>query len=173
MLKIPPDYTFVVEIVIFVALWIALRHFWFEPALRIIRERARRSEGAIEEARAIQAEAERLRAEHAAALDEARSEAQREMQEILRLAEAEQKQVLAAARDDAQRTLTEVRARIAEEVTAAPAGLREQAREIARQLAEIGGSVDFAALKQHMIETATAVRLIYQDVVESEEGKVS
>jgi F-type H+-transporting ATPase subunit b len=137
MLKIPPDYTFVIEIVIFVALWITLRRFWFEPALRIIRERARRSEGAIAEARAIHADAERLRAEHAAALDEARAEAQREIQEMLRAAEAEQKQVLAAARDDAQRTLTEVRARIADEVTAARAGLRVQAREIAREVARV------------------------------------
>jgi F-type H+-transporting ATPase subunit b len=137
MLKIPPDYTFVVEIVIFVVLWLVLRRFWFAPALRIIHERTRRSEGAIEEARAIQAEAERLRAEHAAALDQARSEAQREMQDVLRAVEAEQKQQLAEARDDAQRTLTEVRARISEEVTAARAGLREQAREIARDVARV------------------------------------
>ena len=135
MLKIPPDYTFVVEIVIFVVLWLSLRRFWFEPALRIIRERAQRSEGALEEARAIQREAERLRAEHAAALDQARSEAQREMQAMVRTAEAEQKQLIADARDDAQRTLTDVRARIAEEVTAARTGLREQAREIARDVA--------------------------------------
>src|SRR5438093_652234 len=143
MLKIPPDYTFVIQIVIFVALWIALRRFWFEPALRLIRERARRSEGAITEARAIQVDAERLRAEHAAALDEARDEAQREMQEMFRAAEAEQKQMLAAAHDDAQRTLTEVRSRIADEVTAARAGLRVQAREIAREVARatVGPSV--------------------------------
>ena len=135
MLKIPPDYTFLVEIVIFVVLWLSLRRLWFEPALRVIRERARRSEGAVEEARAIQSEAERLRAEHAAALDQARSEAQREMKAMVRIAEAEQKQLIADARDDAQRTLTDVRARIAEEVTAARTGLREQAREIARDVA--------------------------------------
>lgn len=135
MLKFPPDYTFVVEIVIFVVLWLTLRRFWFEPALRVIRERTRRSEGAVAEARAIQSEAERLRAEHAAALDEARAEAQREMQAMVRGAEAEQKQLIAEARDDAQRTLTDVRARIADEVTAARAGLREQAPDIARDVA--------------------------------------
>jgi F0F1-type ATP synthase membrane subunit b/b' len=47
MLKIPPDYTFVVQIALFVALWIVLKRFWFDPALRIVRERAARSEGAI------------------------------------------------------------------------------------------------------------------------------
>ncbi len=43
------------------------------------------------------------------------------------------------------------------------------APSIARRLAEIGGSVDFAALKQHMIETAATVRQLYRDIVESEE----
>jgi glutamate-ammonia-ligase adenylyltransferase len=45
------------------------------------------------------------------------------------------------------------------------------APSIARRLAEIGGSVDFAALKRHMIETAATVRQLYRDIVESEEGK--
>lgn len=135
MLKIPPDYTFLVEIVIFVVLWVSLRRLWFEPALRIIQERTKRSEGAIVEARAVQAEAERMRVEHAAALDQARSEAQREMQDIFRTAEAEQRRLLDAARGEAQQTLSEVRGRIAEEVAAARRALQAQADEIARDVA--------------------------------------
>jgi len=42
---------------------------------------------------------------------------------------------------------------------------------IAQRLAQIGGSVDFGSLKQHMIETAADVRQRYRDIVESEEGK--
>ncbi len=42
---------------------------------------------------------------------------------------------------------------------------------IAQRLAATGGSVDFAALKQHMIETAASVRRIYSEIVESEEAK--
>jgi F-type H+-transporting ATPase subunit b len=136
MLKIPPDYTFVVQIVIFVVLWIALKRLWFDPALRVIRERAARSEGTVAEARAIQAEAERLRARHAAALDEARVEAQREMQEVLRAAETEQKRYIAEAREEAHRTLAEMRTRVAEEVAIARRGLRDSAQDVARIVAE-------------------------------------
>src|SRR5690349_3881804 len=135
MLKIPPDYTFLVQIVIFVALWIALKRLWFDPALRVVRERATRSEGAVAEARSIQAEAERLRAQHAAALDEARAEAQRGMQEIVREAEAEQRRLIGEAREEAHRTLTEVRSRVAEEVAVARRGLRDSAGEVARIVA--------------------------------------
>ena len=136
MLKIPPDYTFVVQIALFLALWIVLKRFWFDPALRILRERASRSEGAVAEARAIQAEAERLRAEHAGALDEVRAEAQRDMQHIVREAEAEQKRIIEEAREEAQRAITDVRARIAEDVAVARQELRESAQDIARTVAE-------------------------------------
>src|SRR5438132_6367687 len=123
------DYTLLVQLALFVALWIALKRLWFDPALRVIRERTARSEGAIAEARAIQAEAERLRAEHAAALDQARAEAEREVQEILREAEVEQKRLIAEAREDAQRMIGDVRGRIAAEMVAARQSLRESAHE--------------------------------------------
>jgi F-type H+-transporting ATPase subunit b len=136
MLEIPPNGTFFVQILIFLVLWFALKRLWFDPALHVMHERSKRSEGAVAEARAIQAEAERLRAEHAAALDSARAEAHRETQEVLRVAEAEQKRLVAEAREEAQRTLGEVRARIAEDVTEARRGLREQSGQIAREVAQ-------------------------------------
>src|SRR2546428_11731260 len=126
------DYTLLVQLALFVALWIALRRLWFDPGLGVSRERTARSEGAVREARAIQAEAERLRAEHAAALDQAKGEAQSEMQEMLRQAEAEQQRLIAEARAEAQRTLTDVRAQGAEEVGSARLGLRDSAGAIAR-----------------------------------------
>ena len=63
MLKIPPDSTFVVQMLVFAVLFFVLRRWWFEPALRVIEERRRRSEGAVVEARAMEAEVVRLRAE--------------------------------------------------------------------------------------------------------------
>jgi len=136
MLKIPPDYTFLIQIAVFVAFWALVTRLWFRPALRIIRERKARSEGAIGEARTIEAEAERLRAEHAAALDQTRSEAQRELQEIIRSAEAEQKRLIAEAGTEARRTLVEVQTRVAEEVAQARRALRDEAARLARMVTE-------------------------------------
>src|SRR5581483_10769162 len=124
MLKIPPDATVLVQIAIFVVLWVALKRLWFDPALRIIKERDARSEGAVAEARAIQAEAEKLRAEHARALDEARAEAQREMQAIIHGAEVEQKRMVDEATADTKRMLADASARVAEEVAAARRNLQ-------------------------------------------------
>jgi F-type H+-transporting ATPase subunit b len=124
-----------IQVVIFTALWFLLKRFWFEPALRVIKERARRSEGAVAEAEKLQAEAARLRQEHAVALEQARREAQAEVQELLRAAEHEQRRLLGAAIEDAQRALGEVRARVAEEVADARKALRNDVQDIAREIA--------------------------------------
>ena len=137
MLKIPPDHTFLVQILLFVALWFVLKRWWFDPALRIMKERAIRSEGAVAEARAVQGDAELLRKEHAAALEVARGDAERAIQEILRVAEAEQKELIIAAHEEAQRTLAEARSRIAEEVAAGRRELQGQVQGLAREVARV------------------------------------
>ena len=144
MLKIPPDFpTLLVQAAIIVVLWIVLGRLWFGPALRVIRERSARSEGALEKARAIQAEAEALRARHASAIEEARTDAQRDMEEVIRGAEADQRKLIGEARDEAQRVLTDARGKIAEDVAAARQELRSQADHIAREVARkvLGRSV--------------------------------
>jgi F-type H+-transporting ATPase subunit b len=136
MLKIPPDTNILVPIlVLFVVLWIFMRRWWIEPALRVIKERSARSEGAVREAQAVQAEADKLRQQHAAALQETRAEAQREVQDILRSAGAEHKRLLTEAVDDAQRQLSDVRGRIGEEIAAARRALQGDVSSIAREVA--------------------------------------
>lgn len=136
MPEIPPNYqTLLVQAAIFVVLWIVLNRLWFGPAMRVIHERRARSEGALEKARAIQSEAETLRARHATAIDEARAEAQRDLEEILRGAEAEQRKLIGEARDEAQRVLADARSKIAEEVASARQELRSQADNIAKEVA--------------------------------------
>jgi len=134
MLKIPPDYTFLVQIGLFIVFWLAMKRLLFTPALRVMGERAARSEGAIREAQAVQADAERLRATHAAALEAVKAEAHRDMQIIVREAEAEQQSILAEARSDAERRLADARIRIAEEIAVARQGLRVQVEQIAREV---------------------------------------
>jgi F-type H+-transporting ATPase subunit b len=136
MLEIPPDFrTLLVEATIFVVLWIVLGRLWFGPALRVIHERNASSAGSLEKARAIQTEAETLRARHAAAIETARAEAHRDMEEVVRSAQAQQRKLIGEAHDEAHRVLTDARAKIGEEVAAARQELRSQAEGIAREVA--------------------------------------
>ncbi|HEV7732305.1 MAG TPA: ATP synthase F0 subunit B [Candidatus Binatia bacterium] len=130
-----PDYSFFIQIGLFLLLWACLKQWWFDPAMKVLKKRNARSAGAIEEARKVQAEAEQLRREHAIALEQTKAEAQREVHDILRNAEAEQKRLLTEATDDAHRTLADVRSRVAEEVAVARKELRADVETIAREVA--------------------------------------
>ena len=58
------NYSLVVEALIFVVLWLALKWLWFDPALRLLKERSVRSQGQVAAARELEAEVARLRQEH-------------------------------------------------------------------------------------------------------------
>lgn len=130
-----PDYSFFIQIGLFLLLWVCLKQWWFDPAMKLLKERNARSEGAVEEARKVQAEAEELRREHAIAMEQTKIEAQRDVHEILRAAEAEQKRLINEASEDAQRMLADVRSRVAEEVALARKELRADVESIAREVA--------------------------------------
>lgn len=135
MLKIPPDATFLYQIGLFLVIWFALKRFWFEPTLKLVKERAKRSAGAVAEAAKIQSEVARLRQEHAAALEQTRAEAQRDVQDILRAADAEQRRLVEAATAAAQATLATARDEVAREIATARAELNAQVQTFAREMA--------------------------------------
>src|SRR5690349_16194658 len=125
-MDIPKEFfpVLLVQIALFLGLWMALKRLWFDPALKVIAAREARSHGAVAAAEALQADAERMRRQHAAAIDAAKAEAQQQVQEILRQAEAEQRRVIGEATGAAQRSVAEVRERVAQEVAAARQGLQ-------------------------------------------------
>lgn len=124
------------QIALFVGLWLVLKRLWFAPALAVIAAREKRSHGAIEEARTVRNEAERLRREHGAAIEQAKAEAQRDVQDLLRQAEATQRQLIAEATADAHRTATEMRERVEREIATARQGLQADVQSIAREIAK-------------------------------------
>ena len=131
------NYSLAVQALIFVALWLALKWLWFDPALRVLKERSARSQGQVAVARELEAEVARLRQEHDVAIRQAKAETQREVAEMLRRAEAEQKQLIAHANEDAQHTLADVRGRVAEEVAGARKSLTGDVGAIAHEVARV------------------------------------
>jgi F-type H+-transporting ATPase subunit b len=136
-MDIPKEFfpVLLVQIALFLGLWAVLRRWWFDPAMRVINAREKRSDGAVAESRTLHAEAERLRREHAAAVDQAKAEAGREVQEMLRAAEAEHRRIVGDAHDEAHRTTSEVRELIAREVEKARQDIRKDVETIAREMA--------------------------------------
>jgi len=125
------------QIALFCALWFVLKRFWFDPVLRVLAAREKRTHGSIAEAKHLQDDAERMRREHEAAIAEAKAEAQREVQDMLRKADAAQRELIDQATADAQRTANEMRERVAGEVAAARQTLQGEVDAIARELARV------------------------------------
>lgn len=137
-MDIPKEFlpVLLVQIALFLGLWILLKRLWFDPALRVIAERERRSHGSVAEANRLQAEAERLRREHDAAIAEAKGEAQRDVQDLLRQADTAQRALIDEATAEAQRIATEMRERVANEVATARKSLQAEIDVIAREVAK-------------------------------------
>ncbi len=122
------------QIALFLGLWVVLTRLWFRPALAVLAAREARSHGSVAEAKKVQDEAERLRREHTAAIEQAKAEAQRDVQELLRQAELAQRELIARATEDAQQTAAAMRQQVAEDVTRARASLGTEIETITREV---------------------------------------
>lgn len=130
------DYSILVQIVAFLILWFLLGKLLFQPFLRLLEEREKRTEGAKEDTDAITAEGERLKSDYAKRMAKARDEAEAAMQAILAEAVRAREQILARARESAGRSLQGTRQQISRELQAARGLIGEESQAAAREIAE-------------------------------------
>ncbi len=133
MLELPPDVSFYVQIVLFLAFAAILRTLILEPTQRLLSERQRRTEGVLLEADQARADVEQIRQDLEKRLAEARHQGLVAGDQLRREADASEQALLAAARADATRTLDDVRARITAETSEARTRLGSDARDLARE----------------------------------------
>jgi len=131
MIKLPPDWTFVAQIVAFVVFWQLMRWAVFGPTQRVLAARAKRIAGDRERAEAMRAEAAAISATVDAQLTEGRAEGARAADAIRREAEAEEQSILGRYREQALALLERERAATEAQVGAARAPLRAEAERLA------------------------------------------
>lgn len=129
------DLTFVLQMVLFTTLIVVLKPLLFDPVMKILVEREKRTEGARAQARECQEQAGALMAQYEEELSRvqqaAREERDRERSETAQL----ESQALSEARAAANEILQEGRRLIAEECHRVQAELDRKASELARTLA--------------------------------------
>ena len=130
------DYTFVVQIVLFLALLFLLRRLLFTPFLALLDEREKKTEGAKSAAAALTAEGERLRADYESAITQARDQGAASKVGILQEARSGRERILAQAREQAASRLAAVREEVRQEMAKARQFAAREAEAIARQMAE-------------------------------------
>jgi F0F1-type ATP synthase membrane subunit b/b' len=131
VIKLPPDITFVIQLVAFVVFWQLMRVLIFLPMQRALKVRAERTGGARTRAEELLAEAAQVDGSIEAGLAEAKRDGAASANEIRRRAEAEEHAILARYRDEAMALLERERALTDSQVGAARTPLESEATRLA------------------------------------------
>lgn len=110
------DATFIAQFILFTAFILVLRPLLFDPLLKVFAERERRTEGAKENARRMDAKAGELSQRYEAELDKVRVEANQERERLRREAKEIEAKIMDEARVDVARILETGKVRINAEV---------------------------------------------------------
>lgn len=138
------DISILYQVVLFILLWLILNKVLFQPYLRLLEERERRTSGAQHDSSDLEHEGTRLRAEYEEKVHAAQSAAYAEKERLLQSARAEREKILAEARQDATQTLERARREIASAVAAERSLAASEAGQIAAVMASkvLGRSVN-------------------------------
>jgi len=130
------DQSILFQIVLFLALWMFLRKFLFEPHLAVMQQRTQRSEGAVKEAQQVRADAESIEGRYKTQLAETRTGTMQQVDTVYRAAEEQAKALTDAARAEANQTLATMHASLQQEIAAARQELEARTPEFARTITE-------------------------------------
>lgn len=136
MLAFPPDTSFLIQIVSFLVLFVGLKNLIFDPTMKVIEERERRTAGAAHAAHDLKDESARHAAEYDAKLQAVRAELSAATEAARVEIEGEERRIVNGARNSASEQLTTVRARLSEQATQARQKLAGDASGLAAQVFE-------------------------------------
>ncbi len=134
MIKLPPDITFVIQLVGFVVFWQLMRVLLFTPMQQALKTRNERTGGSRTRAEAIIVEAAELDTSIQAKLTEAKREGAQRADEIRRGAEVEEHAILERHRIEAAALLERERALTDAQVAAARGPLEAEATRLAEDV---------------------------------------
>ena len=134
MIKIPPDITFVIQLVGFIVFWQLMRVLLFTPMQQALKTRSERIGGARARAEAVVAEAAQIETSIQAGLAEAKKEGARRAEEIRRRFETEEHAILERHRAEAVTLLERERALTDSQVSQARGPLATEATRLAESV---------------------------------------
>jgi len=135
-MELVPDYSLIVQIILFVVLWMGLKKLLFEPVLGVLEEREHRTAGRMALAGQEKARAGEAKGEYEAAIREARVKVARESEAAEKAAWEEHGKAVAAARGKAAEEIGRSRGELAAAVEEARGRLKAEAEKIAEEMLE-------------------------------------
>lgn len=136
MLSFPPDWTFIVQIFLFLVLWVCLRRLLFEPNLAVLKKREQRSAGALQEAGHVKAEAGEMAEQYKTRLAQTRAGAMQQVDTVYRAAEEQARNLIESARTESNQIVTNMRETLRQELVAVRQDLEKGVPDFSRGIAE-------------------------------------
>jgi F-type H+-transporting ATPase subunit b len=136
MLTFPPDSSFVIQIVLFLALWFGLKRLLFDPFQQVLVTREARTSGTTHAAAQMRQAANLAKQEYERRMHAVRQTLAAEAAAAHAAAQAAEQEVLTAARQQASAQLAELRDNLNQQAAAARSALAAEARGLAANLFE-------------------------------------
>jgi F-type H+-transporting ATPase subunit b len=134
---------FVIQIVLFIALWITMNHLFWKPMLKHLAGRDQSIKDAYKSVEDTRHEMERLRTDYQARIAQIEADARSRIQAAIREAQTERERLLAEARAQADAAIKQGAADMEREKNEALAALRDRMTQMA--LAAVGKALGSAA----------------------------
>jgi len=128
------DISILYQIILFVVLWLILNKILFQPYLRLLEERERKTTGAQHDSADLEHEGARLRAQYQEKIAQAQTAGYAAKDAFLQDARQQREKILAEARQEAKQTLERVRGEIA-------AALEREKRLAVAEAATVAGEM--------------------------------
>ncbi len=130
------DITFIIQIVNFLVLMIALNVVLYKPIRKLLADRAAEIESGHEKASSLDAEIQDKMAQYETKLRDAKLKATEERGSMKKDAQAQEAEILDAARKEANSSLTALKTQVEKEAGQARDFLKEQTRMLSLEICE-------------------------------------
>ncbi len=128
--------TLIIQLAIVLSLMGILSQVLFKPFLSILQERKDRVEGSEKKARELQLRTEELMERYRESIAAAQAQGATIREEIRKESLAAEMEILQKAMEKANHSIQQIKTKISEETMAARAGLKIQAQNLSREIAE-------------------------------------
>lgn len=130
------DITFIIQIINFLVLMIALNLVLYKPIRKLLADRSAEIAGGHEKAAELDNEVQEKMAQYETKLRDAKLKATEERGVMKKAAQAQEAEILDAARKEANASLTALKGRVEKEATQARDYLKEQTRMLSLEICE-------------------------------------
>lgn len=130
------NFTLIIQLAIVLSLVGILSQVLFKPFLSILQERKDRVEGSEKKARELQLRTEELMERYREAMAAAQAQGATIREEIRKESLAAEMEILQKAMEKANHSIQQIKTKISEETMAARTGLKIQAQNLSREIAE-------------------------------------